>query len=83
MQITLPPKQEEWLRSQVAAGHFESIDEALAVAVAELMAIENDDLAWAKAEVEEARAAAAAGEVISGDEFLAEVRRKIGSPRSS
>jgi hypothetical protein len=29
----------------VAAGHFTSIDEALAVAVADLMAIHNDDLA--------------------------------------
>ena len=48
MNVTLPPEQQRWLEAQVAAGQFGSIDEALAVAVADLIAIQGDDLAWAK-----------------------------------
>jgi antitoxin ParD1/3/4 len=58
-------EQLEWLEAQVAAGHFASIDEALAVAVADLKAL-SDDLAWAKPYVEKARASIARGDVISG-----------------
>jgi antitoxin ParD1/3/4 len=70
MNISLPREQQEWLEAEVAAGHFSSVDEALAVAVAELMSLHDDDLAWAKPYVDEARAEAERGETISGDEFL-------------
>lgn len=71
MNVSLPREQLEWLEAEVAAGHFASIDEALAVAVAELKALhEDDDLAWAKPYVEEARNQAARGETLSGDEFF-------------
>jgi hypothetical protein len=56
----------ERLEAQVAAGHFASIDEALAVAVADLKALSEDDLACAKPYVEKARASIARGDVISG-----------------
>jgi antitoxin ParD1/3/4 len=70
MNVSLPKEQFEWLEAEVAAGNFSSIDEALAVAVAELKALHEDDLAWAKPYVEEARDQVARGETLSGDEFF-------------
>ncbi len=82
MNITLPADQQKWLEAEVAAGHFESIDDALAAAVAELMAIETDDLAWAKPYVEEARASVARGAVISGQEFFGRLESRLDKLRS-
>jgi antitoxin ParD1/3/4 len=73
MNIRLPPAQQEWLQQQVAAGRFDSIEDAVAVAVADLMAIDSDDLAWAKPLVEEARSAAARGEVVPLDEAIDDI----------
>jgi len=70
MNVSLPREQLEWLEAEVAAGHFSSIDEALAVAVADLKALSEDDLAWAKPYVDEARDQVARGETLSGEEFL-------------
>jgi antitoxin ParD1/3/4 len=70
MNVLLPKEQLEWLEAQVAAGHFASIDETLAIAVADLKALSEDDLAWAKPYVEKARASIAQGDVISGEEFF-------------
>jgi antitoxin ParD1/3/4 len=70
MNVTLPIEQLNWLEAEVAAGRFSSIDEALAVAVADLKALSEDDLAWAKPYVDEAREQVARGETISGDEFF-------------
>lgn len=70
MNVSLPKEQLEWLEAEVAAGRFSSIDEALAVAIAELKAIHEDDLAWAKPYVEEAREQVARGKTLTGDEFL-------------
>jgi antitoxin ParD1/3/4 len=70
MNITLTPEQQKWLETEVAAGHFDSLDDAVATAVAELMTLSGDDLAWAKPYVEQARASVARGNVISGDEFF-------------
>ena len=83
MNIKLPSEQEKWLEAQVAAGHFSSIDEALATAVADLMAIHRDDLAWAKPYVDQARASLARGEALSGDEYFRRLNAKIDSLRSS
>jgi antitoxin ParD1/3/4 len=76
MNISLPKEQEEWLAAEVAAGRFSSIDEELTVAVAELKALQDDDLAWAKRYVNEARAEVARGELIPGDEFLKWLRER-------
>jgi antitoxin ParD1/3/4 len=81
MNISLPKEQLEWLEAEVAAGHFSSIDEALTIAVAELKALQDDNLAWAKPYVEEARAEVARGETIQGDEFLKWLRERSDSLR--
>jgi Arc/MetJ-type ribon-helix-helix transcriptional regulator len=73
MNVSLSPAQQQWLEAQVAAGQFHSVDEAVAVAVADLMAISYDDLGWAKSYVAEARAAAERGEVVSLDDALADM----------
>jgi antitoxin ParD1/3/4 len=77
MNVSLPKEQLEWLEAQVAAGHFALIDEGLAIAVADLKALSEDDLAWARPYVEEARASIARGDVISGEEFFRRLNAKI------
>ena len=83
MNITLPPEQQKWLETEEAAGRIQSIHDAVAAAVAELMLIYDDDLAWAKPYVEEARASVARGDVISGDEFFKRLETKLDTLRSS
>ncbi len=70
MNVSLSREQQEWLEAEVAAGRFSSVDEAIAIAVADLKTLHQDDLAWAKPYVDEARAEVARGETIPGDEFL-------------
>jgi Arc/MetJ-type ribon-helix-helix transcriptional regulator len=62
MNIPLLPAQEEWLRNQVAAGRFASLEEALASAVASLQAQDAIDDNWAKPLVDEALQALDRGE---------------------
>jgi antitoxin ParD1/3/4 len=83
MNVSLPPEQLEWLEAEVAAGHFASIDKALAVAVADLKALSEDDLAWAKPYVEQARASMARGDVLSGEEFFRRLNARINALRSA
>ena len=83
MNITLPPEQRKWLEAQVAAGRFASVDEAVVVAVADLMAIENDDLVWARPYVDQAFESVARGDVISGEEFFARLKVKREGRQSS
>lgn len=68
MSIQLSPEQQRWLEAQVAAGHFSSLEEAVAVAIADLMATAEDDLDWAKPLVDEAIASVERGEGIPADE---------------
>jgi len=82
MNVTLPIEQQKWLEAEVAAGRFASIDEALAVAVADLMAIQSDDLAWAKPYVDQARASVARGHVMSGEEFFKRLEAKLEAFRT-
>ncbi len=82
MNIKLPPEQEKWLEAEVAAGSFSSIDEALAVAVADLMAIHRDDFAWARPSVDQARASVARGDTLSGEEYFKRLNAKIDHLRS-
>jgi antitoxin ParD1/3/4 len=77
MNVKLPIDQQKWLEAEVAAGRFTSIDEALAVAVADLMAIQGDDLAWAKPYVDQARRSVARGDVLSGEEFFNRLEAKL------
>jgi antitoxin ParD1/3/4 len=82
MNVTLPSDQQKWLEAEVAAGRFESIDDALAAAVAELMSLDADDLAWAKPYVEQARTSIARGDVISGEEFFKRLDARLDKLRA-
>ena len=73
MTITLTPEQLRWLEQQVATGRFDSVDEGVQAAVAGLMAIDADDLAWARPLVDEARASIEAGEGKSAETTRAEI----------
>ena len=53
MNIPLTPAQEDWLKEQVAAGRFASLEEAVANAVAQLQAQDAVDDGWAKPLIEE------------------------------
>ena len=65
MNIVLPPAQQKWLEAQVAKGEFASLEDALQQLIAERMAVETDDLAWARPYVDQARLAADQGEVLT------------------
>ncbi len=82
MKVALPPEQMKWLEAEVSAGHFNSIDDAMAAAVAELMSARDDDLAWAKPYVEKARASVERGDVMSGQEFFERLESKLSPLRS-
>ena len=62
MNIPLPPDQEDWLKAQVAAGRFASLEEAVASAVAGLQAQEAFDDTWAKPLIDDALQALDRGE---------------------
>ena len=79
MQISLTREQQEWLEAKVAAGQFGSIEEAAAAAIADSMAGEIDDMAWAKPYVDEARAAIERGDVLSIEEHRAFIRPPLST----
>jgi antitoxin ParD1/3/4 len=83
MKVALPPEQMKWLEAEVSAGRFNSVDDAMAAAVAALMSARDDDLAWAKPYVEQARASVERGDVISGQEFFERLESKLSSLHSS
>ena len=69
MPITLTPEQEDWISAHVAAGDFASVEEAarqlIDDRIADSSAFDEDDMAWAKPLVEEARADVARGDVLN------------------
>ena len=75
MLITLTPEQEAWLQAHVATGDFASIEEAarqlIDERITELATEDDDDMAWAKPLIDEARAAIARGEVMTLEEHRA------------
>ncbi|HYD04879.1 MAG TPA: hypothetical protein VEC60_04100 [Reyranella sp.] len=75
MTIQLSPEQQRWLEAQVEAGHFASLEQAVAVAIADLMAAVEDDLEWAKPLVDEAAAELDRGEGVPADEAFARIRK--------
>lgn len=77
MSIILPRDQQKWLEDQVSAGHFSSVEEAVAIAISDLRSAGADDLSWAKPYVDAARESLAAGDMIEGDDFIAELDRII------
>ncbi len=79
MNIKLPPDQEQWLNARVADGEFASPEAAVRQMVAERMALEADDFAWAKPYLDEARAAVARGEIVSLDDAIADIDAHLAS----
>jgi antitoxin ParD1/3/4 len=77
MNIALPPAQREWLEAQVAQGQFASVEDAVRQMIAERMALEADDLAWAKPLVDEARKAVARGEVMTLEEHRSRMAKRL------
>lgn len=77
MQIPLTSEQRQWLEAKVAAGQFGSIEEAAVAAIADSMAGEIDDMAWAKPYVDEARDAVARGDVLSIEEHRARIAHRL------
>ena len=80
MQISLKHDMEAYLKQQVAAGRFNSIDEAIDVLVRgdEVMQAEldADDLSWAKPQIDEGLADLAAGRVVPAEDVHAELRHR-------
>ena len=81
MTITLTPEQHAWLEAQVAAGRFPSVEDAVRVAVADLMAIDTTDLSWAKPHLDAARGQIARGECVTYEEFKHELADQIKALR--
>ncbi len=79
MNINIPPEQEHWLQTQIAQGEFASIEDAVRRLISDRMALDDDDLSWAKPFVDEARACAAQGEVVALDVALADIDAHLAS----
>ena len=83
MPITLTPEQETWLRADVAAGDFASVEDAarqlIDERIAERAAEDDEDMAWAKPLVDEARDAVARGEFVSLEEHKAHIAALLES----
>ena len=73
MNIELPREQEQWLNARVAQGESDSPEAAVRRMIADRMAFETDDFAWAKPYVEAARASVRRGDVVSLDEAVADM----------
>jgi antitoxin ParD1/3/4 len=86
MAITLTPEQEAWCKTHVATGDFASVEEAarqlIDERIAERATEEGDDLAWAKPYVDDARAAAARGDVVTLDEHKSRNAARLASIRT-
>ncbi len=83
MQVLLTKEHEDWLRAQIAAGRFSSLDKPIAEAIDSLKG-EDDELAWAKPLVDEGLAELDRGEGIPAEEVFARVEarlREAGSPK--
>jgi antitoxin ParD1/3/4 len=79
MNIVLPPAQQKWLEARIAKGEFASVEDAVQQMIAERMAIETDDLAWARHYVDEARTAAAHGDVMTIEEHRARMVKRLNA----
>jgi antitoxin ParD1/3/4 len=72
----------EHLETEVAAGHFRSIEDAVRW-LADFKAINTDGLAWARPYVESARDAAARGEVLTLDEHRARMAARLEAAKGA
>ncbi len=79
MQIELSRDVEALLRSQVAAGHFDTIEQALAAAVygAPMADEKLGELSWAVPYLDEADRAVAAGKTVGEAEAFAALGQRL------
>ena len=75
MQIQLSRDHKDWLRTQVAAGRFASLEEAVAHVIASLKS-GDDDLVLAKPLVKEGLAELDRGEAIPAEEVFARIEAR-------
>lgn len=80
MQIQLTKDHENWLREQIAAGRFSSLDDALAEAIDSLRA-EDEELAWAKPLIDDGLAELNRGESIPAEEVFARIEASLRDRR--
>ena len=77
MTITLLPDQTAWLEKQIGTGGFQSLEEVarqlIDERIAEIAALETDDLTWAKPLVDAAEAEVSQGKFVSLEEHEARV----------
>ena len=87
MNIRLKPDTEEWLKTQVAEGRFESIEDAVEVLVAEdritQAQLDAADLSWAKPYIEEGLAAIESGDLIPAEEVHRELLELLKRPKQT
>ena len=80
MNIRLKPETEEWLKAQVAAGRYPSVEEAVEILLVAARigqaAVNNPDLAWARHYVEDGTAREAA-DAIPAEEVQRELLARV------
>ena len=79
MTFTLTPEQEQRLEAEVAAGRFESIEQAVRMAIDHFVPPDIGDLSWAKPYIDVARAQIERGEFVTHEEFKREIAERIKS----
>jgi hypothetical protein len=81
MMMTIPPDVESWAADLVRAGRFETVEEALMDTIRARLALD-DDFAWAKPSLEDARAQASRGETCDRADVSRAMRgARDGHPR--
>ena len=87
MDIRLKPETEEWLKAQVAEGHFVSVEDAVESLVIEHQLtqaqLDSADLSWAKPYIDEGLADIEAGRTVPAEQVYAEFRAKFSRSRGS
>ena len=82
MAINLTPQQEAWIAARVAKGEFSSVEAGARQLVDERIdeiALEEDDLAWAKPYVDEALDALERGDVMTLEEHRARAAARLAA----
>ena len=81
MDVRLRPETEEWLKAQVAAGRYPSVEEAVEILLVAARigqaAVNNPDLAWARHYSEDGTAARGAGDAIPAEEVQRELLARV------
>lgn len=80
MMMTIPPDVESWAADLVRAGRFETVEEAVMDAIRARLVLD-DDFAWVKPSLEEARAQAARGETCDRADVTGAIREALDKHR--